>query len=248
MPAAPRYLLTGASSGIGEALAHALASRGFDLALAARREDSLHNLAHCLRERYGRQAVVLQLDVTDYAACKDAVGLAAHALGGLDGIIANAGVALSGRTGSEGQFERDKLTLETNLVGAVACLDAACALFREQGHGHLVAIASVAGQRGLPRNAAYSASKAGLIRYMEALRAELHPTALTTSLILPGYIDTPLNASLRSRPFLISVAKGSQMIAKHIERRRAFAYVPGWPWSIIGRLLPLLPTAWVARL
>ena len=248
MPAAPRYLLTGASSGIGEALAHALAAQGFDLALAARREDALHNLAHSLRERHGRQALVLPLDVTDYAACKDVVGLAAHALGGLDGIIANAGIAQGGRSGSEGQFERDKLTLETNLLGTIACLDAACALFREQGHGHLVAIASVAGQRGLPRNAAYSASKAGLIRYMEALRAELHRTPLATSLILPGYIDTPLNASLRSRPFLIPVERGARLIARHIDRKRALAYVPGWPWAILGRLLPLLPTALVARL
>ena len=94
-----RYLLTGASSGIGAALARELASNGYDLALAARREDSLHLLAAELQARFGRKAVVLPLDITDYPACQDAVGLAANALGGLDGLIANAGIALNSKVG-----------------------------------------------------------------------------------------------------------------------------------------------------
>ena len=241
-----RYLLTGASSGIGAALARELAGKGYDLALAARREDSLHLLAAELKARFGRHTVVLPLDVTDYAACQDVVGLAANALGGLDGIIANAGIALNGKVGG-GHFERARQTLETNLIGAIACLDAACALFRQQGHGHLVAIASVAGKRGLPYAAAYSASKAGLIAYLQGARAELQGKGIDTSLILPGFIDTPLNRDMPSRPFLIDVERGAALIAKHIDRRHASAYVPGWPWALIGRLLPLLPTSLIAR-
>ena len=174
------------------------------------------------------------------------MGLAANALGGLDGIIANAGIALAGKAGG-GHFERARLTLETNLIGAIACLDAAAALFRQQGHGHLVAVASVAGKRGLPHTSAYSASKAGLISYMESTRAELLGKGIDTSLILPGFIDTPLNRDMPSRPFLIDVERGAALIAKHIDKRHRSAYVPGWPWAILGRLLPLLPTSMIAK-
>ncbi|GAC1033430.1 SDR family oxidoreductase [Pseudomonas sp. No.21] len=246
MGQARRYLLTGASSGIGMALARRLASQGYDLALAARREETLQQLAEELRSQYGRTLVVLPLDVTDHAACKDAVGLAQNALGGLDGLIANAGIGLAGKAGS-GRFERYRQTLETNLLGAIACLDAATELFREQGHGHLVAIASVAGKRGLPATAGYSASKAGLISYMESLELELHRSPIDTTLILPGYIDTPINQDAGPRPFLIGVERGAELIARHIEKRTRSAYVPGWPWALIGRLLPLLPTSLIAR-
>lgn len=241
-----RYLLTGASSGIGAALARELASQGYDLALAARRTDSLQQLAGELRSRFGRTIVVLPLDVTDYAACAQVPAQAAEALGGLDGIIANAGIALAGKAGG-GHFERIRLTLETNLLGAIACLEAATVLFRQQGHGHLVAVASVAGKRGLPRSLGYSASKAGLIAYMESLAAELHGKPIDTTLLLPGFIDTPLNQDMAKRPFLISVERGAQLIAQQIHRRRPRAYVPGWPWALLGPVLPCLPNSWLAR-
>ena len=246
MSQSKRYLLTGASSGIGAALARELAAKGYDLALAARREDNLHLLAAELKARFKRKVVVLPLDVTDYAACQDAVSLAANALGGLDGVIANAGIALTGKAGG-GHFERARRTVETNLIGAIACLDAACAVFRQQGHGHLVAVASVAGKRGLPHTAAYSASKAGLISYMQATRAELLGKNIDTTLLLPGFIDTPLNNSMASRPFLIDVERGAALIAKHIDKRHVSAYVPGWPWALLGRMLPYLPTSLIGK-
>lgn len=246
MAQARRYLLTGASSGIGAALARQLASRGYDLALAARREDSLQQLASELRQTHGRRIAVLPLDVTDYAACQRAVEQAREALGGLDGVIANAGIGLAGKAGTD-RFERYRQTLETNLLGAIACLDAATRLFREQGHGHLVAIASVAGKRGMPATAGYSASKAGLISHMQSLELELYRSAIDTTLLLPGYIDTPINQNAGPRPFLIDVERGARLIAGHIDRRSRSAYVPGWPWALIGRLLPWLPSALLAR-
>lgn len=247
MAQARRYLLTGASSGIGKALARQLASQGYDLALSARREDSLQQLAEELREAYGRTVVVLPLDVTDYTACQQAVHQARSTLGSLDGLIANAGIGLAGKAGT-GRFERFQQTLETNLIGAIACLDAATQVFLEQGHGHLVAIASVAGKRGLPASAAYSASKAGLISHMESLELELYRTAIDTTLILPGYIDTPINQNAGPRPFLIDVEHGARLIAQHIDKRSRSAYVPGWPWALIGRLLPWLPMSLIARM
>lgn len=241
-----RYLLTGASSGIGAALARQLASQGYDLALAARRTDDLQRLASELQQAHGTQALVLALDVTDYAACQQAVQLAHDGLGGLDGVIANAGIGLSGKAGSD-RFERYRQTLETNLLGAIACLDAATRLFRQQGHGHLVAIASVAGKRGLPATAGYSASKAGLISYMQSLELELYRSPIATTTILPGYIDTPINQNAGPRPFVIDVERGARLIARHIAKRSRSAYVPGWPWALIGRLLPWLPTSLLAR-
>ena len=242
-----RYLLTGASSGIGAALARQLASQGYDLALAARRTDDLQRLADELQQAHAIRAVVLPLDVTDYAACQQAIQAAHDALDGLDGVIANAGIGLSGKAGSE-RFERYRQTLETNLLGAIACLDAATHLFRQQGHGHLVAIASVAGKRGLPASAGYSASKAGLISYMQSLELELYRSPIaTTTTILPGYIDTPINQNAGPRPFLIDVEQGARLIARHIEKRSRSAYVPGWPWALIGRLLPWLPTSLLAK-
>ncbi|MCJ8168834.1 SDR family NAD(P)-dependent oxidoreductase [Atopomonas sediminilitoris] len=245
---ARRYLLTGASSGIGQALARELAAAGFDLALAARREDSLKLLASELSARFPAQRFsVLPLDVCDYAACQQAVQQASEALGGLDGLIANAGIALSGRAG-RGHFDKAQRTLETNLLGAIACLDAACALFRQQGHGHLVAVASVAGKLDLPATCAYSASKAGLVSYMRSLDAELKSTAIRTTTLLPGFIDTPLNQDAAQRPFLIDVERGAQLIAGHIIKKRQQAYVPSWPWALLGRLGPFLPTSLLAKL
>lgn len=241
-----RYLLTGASSGIGAALARELASQGYDLALAARSVDSLHLLAAELQARYKNTVVVLPLDVTDFAAAQQVVERARAALGGLDGFIANAGVALAGKVGG-GHFDKARRTIDTNLTGAMAGLDAATELFRTQGHGHLVALASVAGKRGLPRNAAYSASKAGLIAYMQGLQVELRGKPIDTTLILPGFIDTPLNRDIPSRPFVIDAERGAAIIARHIAKRSQSAYVPSWPWALLGPLLPLLPAAIMAK-
>lgn len=244
----PRYLLTGASSGIGQALASELAAAGFSLVLAARRKDSLEQLAATLRDHYpAQQFVPYTLDVCDYHACAQAISDAQTALGGLDGVIANAGIALSGRAG-RGHFDKVQRTIETNLLGAIACLDAATAVFRAQNHGHLVAIASVAGKLDLPATCAYSASKAGLISYMRSLDAELSRTAIRTTTLLPGFIDTPLNRDAASRPFLIDVEHGAKLIARHILAKRRSAYVPSWPWALIGRLGPWLPTSLLAKL
>lgn len=246
MSQAKRYLLTGASSGIGEALARLLASRGYDLVLAARRIDSLKLLAEELSTLHGRKVVALPLDVTDFAAAQAIIGQAADALGGLDGVIANAGIALSGKVGS-GHFDNDRRVIETNLTGAIASLDAATELFLQQGHGHLVALASVAGKVGLPGNAGYSASKFGLVGYMQTLAAEVSRKGLSTTMLLPGFIDTPLNQGMKSRPFVIDVERGAALIAKHIENKRRFAYVPGWPWALLAPLLALVPPKLIGK-
>jgi NADP-dependent 3-hydroxy acid dehydrogenase YdfG len=239
--------LTGASSGIGRALAAELAGRGYDLVLAARRSDSLAELQQEITARLPQRKIVLRaLDVTRYDEVQTAVAEAAAELGGLDLVIANAGIGSTGPIGS-GRFAADRAVIETNVLGAMATIDAAVALFRKQNRGRIVAISSVAAFRGLPGAGSYSASKAAIAVYADAARAELHGTPVRVTTLFPGYIDTPINQDMKSRPFLIGVTHGARIIADLIERGVQTSTVPVLPWNLIGRLLKVLPTGVLAK-
>jgi NADP-dependent 3-hydroxy acid dehydrogenase YdfG len=239
--------LTGASSGIGRALAAELAARGYDLVLAARRSDSLAELQQEIAARLPQRRIVLRaLDVTRYDDVQTAVAEAAAELGGLDLVIANAGVGSTGPVGS-GRFAEDRAVIETNVLGAMATIDAAVALFRKQNRGQIVAISSVAAFRGLPGAGSYSASKAAIAVYADSARAELHGTPVRVTTLFPGYIDTPINQNMKSRPFLIGVTHGARIIADLIERGVQTSTVPVLPWNLIGRLLKVLPTGLLAK-
>jgi short-subunit dehydrogenase len=243
----PTVLITGASSGIGRGLAFEMASRGHDLGLTARRLDVLEQLRQEIHQRHPDRRIELRrLDVTHYDEVPDAIDELAGALDGLDVVVANAGIAGSGPIG-HGHAQTDRAIIETNLLGTMATMDAAVALFqRGQERGHIVAISSVAAFRGLPGSAAYSASKAGVAVYADALRTELHGTSIKVTTLSPGYIDTPLNQGLASRPFLISLEKGAALIADKIERSVS-ATIPSYPWKILSRILPILPTSQIAK-
>jgi NAD(P)-dependent dehydrogenase (short-subunit alcohol dehydrogenase family) len=137
--------------------------------------------------------------------------------------------------------------VETNLIGAMATIDAAVALFRRQGGGQVVGITSVAGFRGLPGSSSYSASKAGLEVYLEAVRAETLGEPITVTTIAPGYIDTDINRDMKNRPFLIDAERGARITADLIGRGVRHAFVPRLPWSVVAPLLRVLPTAWLVR-
>jgi NAD(P)-dependent dehydrogenase (short-subunit alcohol dehydrogenase family) len=244
---ASTVFITGASSGIGRALALELAGRGYDLFLTARRLDALEEVrAEVAAAQPERRVELRRLDVTDEPDVAAALAEAAEQLGRLDIVVANAGVGNSGRVG-EGHVDRARTIVETNLIGAMATVDAAVALFRRQGGGQVVGIGSVAGIRGLPGSSSYSASKAGLRAYLESVRAETHGEPITVTTIAPGYIDTPINRDVKSRPFLIDVEKGARLTADLIERGVGYATVPRLPWTVIAPLLRVVPTAWVAR-
>ncbi len=240
--------ITGASSGIGRALALELASRGYDLFLTARRLEELEQLRSEIATAHPAQRVkVRRLDVTDGGDVANALAEAAQELGRCDIVVANAGVGNSGRVG-EGNFERGRRIVETNLIGAMATIDAAVALLRSQdGGGQIVGIGSVAGVRGLPASGAYSASKAGLAVYLESVRAETHGEPITVTTIAPGYIDTPLNRDMKSRPFVIDAQKGARIMSDLIERGVGYATVPRLPWSFLAPLMRVLPTSWLVR-
>jgi short-subunit dehydrogenase len=226
--------ITGASSGIGRALAVELAARGHDLFLTARRLEQLD---------YVPGARTRRLDVTDGA---DVAAALAEA-GRVDVVVANAGLGGSPKVGS-GELERDRAIIETNLIGAMATVDAAVAKFRTQGGGHVLGISSVAGERGQPGTAAYSASKAGFTAYLEAARAETYREPITVTTVAPGYVDTPINQRMKRRPFVIGVEPAAKTLADAIERGGGgYVTIPRWPWAAVVPLLRLLPTRVLAR-
>ncbi len=244
----PSILITGASDGIGYALALEMASRGYDLALCARRRERLEQLKSEITQAVTDCRVeIAALDVTQTDQVLPVMQSLQQALGGLDIVVANAGIARAGKVGkSDLQIHLD--VINTNVQGAIATVDAALRLFHEQGHGHIVATSSVAAFRGLPRNAAYAASKAALSCFMEGVRAENLKENIDVTVLHPGFIDTAINRDLASRPFVINVEKGAAIVANRIEAKSKRACVPAWPWSIVGRVLQVLPTAVIAKM
>jgi len=240
-------LITGASSGIGAALAREFVSRGYDCAVSARRFENLTALQQqLLRDWPQRKVRAAMLDVTDCDSVFAELSAARAALGSLGIVIANAGLGSVGPVGS-GRFDKDRALIETNVLGAMATADAAIGAFREQGSGRLVMISSVAAFRGLPGSGAYSASKAAVATYADAIRAEVSGTAIKVTTLYPGFIDTPINNQMKRRPFLIDVEKGARLMVDLIERGVQSATVPAFPWSVVARLLPLLPVRALAR-
>jgi len=238
-------LITGASAGIGEALAFEFARRGYRLVLAARSVDKLEALASRLRTAGSPEVLPIRLDVADTDAIAPAVQQAAQSFGRLDIVIANAGIAPLTPT-AKGRLPLMRDTLQVNLVGAIATIEAALPILLAQGAGQIVGITSVARARGLPGFGAYGASKAGLHLYLQSLRAEMQGRGIAVTELAPGFIDTDLNRTLGSRPFVIPVGKGAAIMARMIERRVAMRWVPVMPWTIITLLLRLLPVAMLA--
>ncbi len=246
-------LITGATRGLGRHLATEFAGRGYRVALVGRDSAVLETLAGELREmtagaRSGDATITTaELDVRDAERTPAVLAHCAEALDGLDIVVANAGVALASPAG-KGQFEQARTVIEVNVLGAMATADAAIGLFREQGHGHLVGVSSVAGVRGMRNQGAYCASKAALSRYLEAVRIEAAPHNIAVTDLAPGFIDTDLNRGMPSRPFVISAGKGTRIMADLIERQVRFRYVPGWPWALLAPLLARLPDAMISRM
>ena len=236
-------LVTGASSGIGRALAVEYARGGAKLALCARREAELEAVAAEVRAA-GGSAMVIPLDVADVDAVGDAVRRADRELGSLDMVIANAGRGDT-QLGTRLTWKDVGPVLDVNVRGAFATLVAAIPVMLAQQGGHLVGVSSLAGSRGLPTSAAYSASKAALSVFLESLRIDLAPVGVRVTDVQPGFVATPINeAADFPMPFLWPVERAS---ARHIVRRleRAPAVV-AFPWPLVlatrfGRLLP----AWI---
>ncbi len=232
-----KVFLTGASSGIGEALARHYARAGATVGLAARRADLLEKLCATL----GAHAEPYPCDVTDAASVAAAASrfLARH--GPPDVVIANAGISIGNLTEHAADTEVFREVLDVNVLGMVNTFQPFVAPMRSRGQGSLVGIASVAGFRGLPGATAYSASKAAAIRYLEGLRVELRGTGVRVTTICPGYIATEMTRrNPYPMPFIIPADDAARRFARVIAAGRSYAVIP-WQMAIVGRILGVLP-------
>ena len=233
-----KVFITGASSGIGEALAVYYAGKGATLGLAARRHDVLAGL----NQRLGGGHACYALDVADAPALHDAAGDFIARFGVPDIVIANAGVS----AGTLSEYEEDlavfRRIMDINVYGMAATFAPFIAAMKAVGgEKRLVGIASVAGIRGLPGAEAYSASKAAAIAYLESLRLEMRPYGIKVVTIAPGYIETPMTAvNPYKMPFLLRADKAAERFAAAIERGVTYTVIP-WPMGIVAKILRVLP-------
>ena len=233
-------LVTGASSGIGAALARHYAAEGAILGLAARRAEALAALAATLP---GEHAVYV-LDVAEAPALAAAAADFVARFGAPDNVVANAGVSAGTLTEHAEDLAVFRRIMDTNVYGMAATFAPFIRPMLADGdvrRRRLVGIASVAGIRGLPGAEAYSASKAAAIAYLESLRLEMRPHGLPVVTIAPGYIDTPMTRiNPYPMPFLLPADVAARRFAAAIARGTSYAVIP-WPMGVVARLLRLLP-------
>jgi len=239
-----RIFITGASSGIGAALAKAYADQGASLGLVARRQHSLEQLLATLPNPERHR--IYPVDVNDHMALSTAAEDFIVAGGGVDVVIANAGIS----QGTLTEFAEDQEVFErivaTNLLATAATFSPFISTMKAQtGTGsrdcRLVGIASVAGIRGLPGASAYSASKAAVISYCESLRVELGASGIRVVTVVPGYIDTPMTqVNAYPMPFLMPAEKFAQKAVACIACGNSYRVIP-WQMGIVAKLLRALP-------
>lgn len=232
-----RIVITGASAGIGAALARQYADADTVIALVARRREPMQALASSLPGRFE----IYALDVSDSAALERTAREFCSRHGAPDLVIANAGISIGTHGDDPADVVKLRRVLEVNVTGLAATLAAFAPAMRAERRGILCGIASVAGFRGLPGAGAYSASKSAVIQWLEALRVELAGSGVCVVTICPGYIDTPMTQVNRYRmPFLLPADEAARRIARAIAARRRLAVIP-WQMAFVSVLLRLLP-------
>ena len=241
-------MITGASAGIGRALALEIGARGARLGLLARREDVLNDLVAELKKQ-NVQAVAAAADVRDQKAVRGAADRFRSELGPIDVMIANAGIGTS-KHAAQLNPEQVAEVIDINLIGSVNSVAAVLPEMVERRSGQLVAIASLAGYRGLAKSAAYCASKAGVSSYFESLRIDLRRTGVTVTVIYPGFIKTELTAGRAAKmPYLMELDDGVRKILMAIEKGKK-SYAFPWQLATIVRSCLLMPAPmydWIAE-
>ncbi|MBC8119657.1 MAG: SDR family oxidoreductase [Burkholderiaceae bacterium] len=236
--------ITGASSGIGAALATEFATRGACLGLVARRRDALSTVEGALPGKHH----VYSVDVTDKDALIGAAQAFAGAVGVVDIVIANAGISVGVKTEfyeDLAQFER---VLATNVLAMATTFHPFIAGMKARGHGTLVGIASVAGVRGLPGSDAYCASKAAAIVYCESLRVEMARYGVKVVTISPGFIRTEMTRkNPYQMPFLMNADAFAERAADAIIAGVPYRTIP-WQMGWVTALLRLMPRGVFDRL
>jgi short-subunit dehydrogenase len=237
-------VITGASSGIGRALAVEFHRRGYHLGLTARRLGALEELREELHRSGGseRDIVIAALDVDQ----TESVGPTLHSLfgelGRVDTVVVNAGVNNFTSIG-KGNLLQEQQLLQTNLLGAIATVNAAAEYFIRVGGGRIVGISSLAALQAIPKQAAYCASKAGFSMYLDAARIELKRRNIGVTTILPGFVITDIMPKLDKYPFAITAEKAAREMVDVIEKGQALGVVPALPWKWLRPLLGHMPDA-----
>jgi short-subunit dehydrogenase len=237
-PAKPVTLITGASSGIGAALARRFARHGEHVVLMARRRSLLEQLAAEIATA-GGSAEVLAGDVTDAPAMQAAIQSILQRHGRIDRLILNAGGG--GRTPPE-QLTAAEMhaAFDLNVMGVAHVVEAALPTLLRQGRGQIVAIGSIAGFRGLPHAASYGAAKAALMNYIESLRLDLAPKGIAVTLAAPGFIVSRDTRKKRARPMSIALDPAADILFAAIVAQQPYVSLP-WRLAWIARLVRLLP-------
>ncbi|MEP6919753.1 MAG: SDR family NAD(P)-dependent oxidoreductase [bacterium] len=240
-------MLTGASSGIGRGLALELSRRGAKLGLIARRADALGEIVDEIAGS-GGTALALPADVQDAPSLRRAADRLRSELGPIDLLIANAGIAATADA-AKLQPEAIANVINTNMLGAANSAAAVVPEMVARGSGHLIVISSLAAYRGLPKSAAYCASKAAVSAFFESLRLDLRPRGIDVTIIHPGFIKTSLTAGRQSQmPFLLELDDAVNKIVWAIEKRRkSYAF----PWQLAsvvraGMVMPSFIYDWIS--
>ena len=240
-----KVFITGASSGIGQALATEYAKRhpgaSTIIGLAARRSEHLQKLQTSLQNNYQVTCLTYPVDVRNQAALTTSAADFIQQYGAPDIVIANAGVSNGTHTEEAADTSAFQAIMDINVMGLVHTFQPFIKAMRAQGHGQLVGIASVAGIRGLPGAGAYSASKAAAISYLESLRVEMAPLNIAVTTIAPGYIRTPMtDVNQYKMPFLMDTTIAAAKFVNAIEKKRRFVVIP-WQMGIVARFIKFIP-------
>ena len=231
--------LTGASSGIGEGLAYELARRGARVALTARRKEILDEIVSKINEK-GGEAYSFPGDVLNLEEMKVLVDTIERTVAPIDVAIPNAGTHLFTKPEQFNSAEYLSI-MQLNFGGVLHCLEAVIPKMLQRGGGIIAPVASLAGYRGLPRAAAYGASKSALIHFLESIRFHLQPKGITITVVNPGFVKTPLtDKNDFYMPFLISSDKAAKIICNGIEKgKRTVAFPIPFSWIVgLGKFLP----------
>ncbi len=238
-------LLTGASSGIGKALALQLASQGAKLGLVARREDLLQGVAARIRTFNGHASIAVA-DVSDREQMQAAANAIREALGPIDILIANAGVGTPTLLDPLNIHDVERM-IKVNLLGVIYAIEAVLPEMLARKTGRLVAVSSLAAFKGLPGESGYCASKAAVNSYLEGLRIQLRAHRIPVTIACPGFVDTPMTAVINEpMPFLMSAERAAEHIIWAIRKQKKVHRFP-WRMAMLTSLLTWLPDWLIAR-
>lgn len=237
--------ITGASSGIGHALAQELALKDYALALAARRTHLLETLCETVRQQ-GGEAVALPCDVSDQAQVKTAIAETIARFGQIDLAILSAGI---GGPTNASHFKAEGLErlFRTNLLGVAFCLEELLPVMRNQTGGTIAAISSLAGDRGFPGSAGYCATKAALSTLFDGMRVELKAQGVRLVTIEPGYVRTPMTESFGDMPFMMQADEAARLIVRRLEQGDRVIRFP-LAASAFMKLMRILPVSLFDRI